>query len=180
MKKTMVVLVALFLAGGVSAVETCDLGDTTVCNQQGWGEDPDVGNYGDRTMGDLDVIVQPGDCTDSSWWATVDFSGGTLKLVPTGDEWPSCDTYGQGAVSEIRKDGNEVQIDHLDGLADDSLDVYWNNELICSYGDQYDVETWLTTTCYTETMPTPEFSSLTLALLGLIAAPGLAYLYSRR
>ena len=196
MKKGVILgLCMLLCIGFVNATaEVCDLGDVTVCNQANWGEDPGIGNYGGRTAGDFDLVVAPGDCSSSTWDATLELTGGVLTIEATGNEWPSCDTYGQLAIAKVTREDNNIQIDHLDGIGDDSFKVFWNGDLICHYDDTSSDEMWKTLLCDMTTIstdggetyvqvddtPLPEFSSAIIPLLILIAAPTVAYLRKRK
>jgi len=188
-------LFMLFLAGFVNAeIEECDMGDVTVCSQANWGEDPGIGNYGGRAAGDFDLVVAPGDCSASTWSSTLELTGGVLTIEATGNAWQSCDTYGQLAIAKVTREANDIYIEHLDGIGDDSFKVFWNGDLICHYDDSSAAEVWLTKDCDISTISTdggltyvfvgdaalPEFPSASIPLLILIAAPAIAYFGVRR
>ncbi|MFC2162142.1 hypothetical protein ACFLRF_00540 [Candidatus Altiarchaeota archaeon] len=179
MHKTSVILAMLLLAGSVSAAQTCDVPGSG-CNEQDWGSPNCAGNYGGFDgvgCANVAMVVAPGNCDGSDTWASVDMSGGTVKIVVTtaSPYGQYCPGYGHLAINWIKNEDGKIKVRYLDGMDDDSFDVQYKGEFLCHVTGSASTETWKTAECVIPEEPTPAPESAILVGLIALIVPGLAY-----
>ncbi len=187
MKTTILSMLAIaLLMGTASAAMTCDI-PGSACTETDWGAPNCAGNYGGFDgvgCENVAMVVAPGNCDGSDMAASVSSDTHTIELVVTSnyETWSYCDGYGHLAVNWISMDADSIQVRALDGMDDDSFDVYLDDEFVCSVDIEGGVEEWKTFECdLTEgPIPAPEFASLLIPALLVVAVPGFAYIVRKR